>query len=499
MASWMTAGRTSALVAAMMMACAGTGCGSVVVQETDAGGSTGAAGSSGVGGSGGVSPWSCDEPPPATSEHLFSQIYGGGVRQRTAQLVPTQDGHALAVGDFDGTLTFDPSLPPTPPEDSDAFVAKVGADGSVVWTRTFGGPAWQLGQAIAEDSAQNVLVTGYYQDGEMDFGSGVVLPAGPHARGYVAKLTPSGEVLWARTFPGGDGYTAVSGLAVGADDALYIVGNFNADIDTGAGAFVTKGEVDGFLVKLDPAGNPLWSRNLGGPWFDYFGGAAPLGDGVAVAGQFHYDMEYEGGALSGTSDEGVVLAFDGAGEPVFARQLSGLGDEGARSITATPSGHLIVTAFLFGNPPSSIDPGTGPLYGIGFADSLVLDLDPTGAVTWAKLFGAQQSETFLTHAAVDCAGRLHLTGTANGGADFGGGPLAAVGEDDLVVATLDAAGNHLASRRLGSASNDAPGGIAPLGVSAVMVAGSVRGPANLGGGTLPFTDAQDVFLLTLSP
>ena len=75
-----------------------------------------------------------------------------------------------------------------------------------------------------------------------------------------------GGFIWAKGM-GGTGDE--NGISVLVDDAgnLYVAGYFygTMDFDPGPGVFelVSAGGQDGFIVKLDPAGNLLWAKGIG--------------------------------------------------------------------------------------------------------------------------------------------------------------------------------------------------------------------------------------------
>ena len=81
-------------------------------------------------------------------------------------------------------------------------------------------------------------------------------------------------------------------------------------------------------------------------------------------------------------------------------------------------------------------------------DIWVTKLDGAGDYVYTQLFAGTDDPEPLS-LDVDAAGNAVLAVKAGGTVDFGGGPLTAVGDRDLLVAKLDPAGNHVWSTRFG--------------------------------------------------
>jgi len=89
----------------------------------------------------------------------------------------------------------------------------------------------------------------------------------------------------------------------------------------------------------------------------------------------------------------------------------------------------------------------------GFYDAFLASHAADGALRWTRRFGGAGHDAFRA-VAVDVQGNLYVCGWFSGAVDFGGGELTAAGSTDIVLASFDAAGVHLWSRRFGGASYD---------------------------------------------
>ncbi|MFO0760745.1 MAG: nucleotide-binding protein [Byssovorax sp.] len=160
------------------------------------------------------------------------------------------------------------------------------------------------------------------------------------------------------------------------------------------------------------------------------------------------------------------LAVDGAGNPIVVGDLDG-----------------------------TMNLGAGLLTSAGSTDVVVAKLDgATGAAMWSKSFGNASLQSGQA-VAVDAAGAVAITGYFQGSINFGGGALASAGGADIYLAKLDAAGNHLWSKRFGSATDDQLGlAIAFDPDGNVVVTGSFNGTMNFGGGNLVSAGGADIFV-----
>jgi hypothetical protein len=194
------------------------------------------------------------------------------------------------------------------------FVTKFSPGGSLVYSTTLVGSD---GRGIGVDAAGNAYVIGAagpmfstvngYQSWHMG-----------HADGFMAKLGPTGTVLYS-TFIGGGGNDSALGVAADASGHAYVVGYHNAGpgFQTTANAMLNYnpswgcpgGGFTGWLVRVDTnavgAGSLLYASNIAGA----FDGTNAL-TGVAIDGAGH-------AYVSGASSSAFVPTTAGALQPSF--------------------------------------------------------------------------------------------------------------------------------------------------------------------------------------
>jgi hypothetical protein len=196
---------------------------------------------------------------------------------------------------------------------SDAFVAKLSASGSVVYSTYLGGSGTDYGNRIAMDTAGNAYVTGETDSRDFPTTTGAFAPT-YHGTGatdaFVTKLDPTGSNLVYSTYLGGSNNDDEGkGITVDAAGNAYVTGTASSyNFPTTAGAFDRTGDGgDAFVAKLNASGSSLvYSTYLGGSGSEhgtgiavdtarnvYVTGYTNSSDSLATAGAF--DTTYNGG------------------------------------------------------------------------------------------------------------------------------------------------------------------------------------------------------------
>ncbi|MCL5271494.1 MAG: SBBP repeat-containing protein, partial [bacterium] len=205
----------------------------------------------------------------------------------------------------------------------DIFVAKLTPSGALVWSTYLGGSGTDIGSKLVVDPAGNIYLTG--TTGSSDW----YAPADPRNLddAFVAKLSPGGVPLWVHRFSSGVGGS--TGIALDRQGSIYVCGGVGSDVPVWvSGGYDTtpNGSGDAFVAKFSPDGAPLWSTYLGGSGLDGARGIATDGAGkVYVAGTTESPDWISGGydtTLGGDFD-GFVVKLSGDGTFLWSTYLGG--------------------------------------------------------------------------------------------------------------------------------------------------------------------------------
>lgn len=406
----------------------------------------------------------------------------------------TTDGDESATGDTVATTgattdapttsTGGPDDVPTCPGGQEPFTS--------VWVTTSSGPGGVVPWDLATDAQGRSVITGQVSLGAVDFGGGP-LP-GDHLNGFIAAYDAGGAHLWSKRF--GSDFTAGWGIAVDDDDgAVVLVGHYGGPLDLGDGPQPDK--LGGaFVARFSAAGDHLWTRQFEGhDAIPYDVGLASTGE-ISVAGRYTDDtLDFGGGPLpAASSPSAFVVRLDAAGEHLWSRGFPGPQSSESEShwLAVNAAGQTAVEFTYSG----SIDFGGGPLVPHGGSDIAVAVFEPDGAHRWSGSWGSAEDSDlreFIDGLVLDDAGQVFLSATIADAIDFGGGPLVSAGEGDLVVAAFDPDGAYRWSRRFGDAANQYSGKLA-LGDDGVLrLTGGVTGVLALDDVVLQSADSA-VFL-----
>jgi Beta-propeller repeat len=202
---------------------------------------------------------------------LYASYLGGSGEDAGRGIAVDTAGYAYVAGDTDSDDFPRPEvLHGSRPGGSDAFVAKVNAEGSaLIYVAHVGGSDSEFAGGVALDASSHAYLTGQTFSLDFPVTPGVLQPefGGGFLDAFVAKVTPDGAGLIYASYLGGDGDDVGSGLAVDASGHAYVTGlTESTDFPTVApvqqefgGAF------DVLISKIKPDGSALvYSTYVGG-------------------------------------------------------------------------------------------------------------------------------------------------------------------------------------------------------------------------------------------
>jgi hypothetical protein len=203
---------------------------------------------------------------------VYSTFLGGKDTDFAAAIAADSDGDAYVTGK---TYSPDFKTSANPYQNklvgqADAFVAKFGPTGDLVYSTYLGGEDTDRGNGIAVDADGNAYVVGSTLSSRFPTTKGVFQPklAGNAEDAFVTKVNPQGtDLVYSTYFGGQTGDETGHGIAVDVDGNACVIGDtLSTDLPVKA-AFQDKlaGRKDAFVAKFDPQGAALvYSSYLGG-------------------------------------------------------------------------------------------------------------------------------------------------------------------------------------------------------------------------------------------
>jgi uncharacterized protein (TIGR03437 family) len=282
------------------------------------------------------------------------------------KLVIDASGNTYVAGGRTFNLSFDPLKPTLVTE---AVIAKLDTNGKTVLFANLSGKGNDVANAVAVDAAGNIYLAG--STTSPNFPVKNALDPNPPSgvgflgatKGFFAKLSPIGEILYSTYMP-----APIQAIAVDSTGAVYVTGTqYSGGVPIISSAFLTK--IDAFGAKI------VYSKAISGS-------NKPCGAGSSCF-------------TSGRGATGVAVAVDGAGNAYFA---------GNSDVTDLPT-------------------TTGVLFPTG-AGGWVAKLDAAGTTAWLTYLDTRGETlppfftpaTFVRALAVDAAGNAFVAGSTKEGA-----------------------------------------------------------------------------------
>jgi hypothetical protein len=430
-----------------------------------------------------------DGPPMCTGSVVWAkQMMGMGDQMPLASAVDSQ-GNVIVAGLFEGTADIAGKELPNA-GNTDAFVAKFGPKGDSVFSVSFSGPGEEEASAVAVDGDGNTIVVGSFT-GSIYFGGQKmpVISAGMSDI-FVAKLNPSGSVLWSYGFGDAKAQHA-TGVAVDSMGNILVAGRFEGTLDWGGGATLTNdGAMNAFLVKLDPNGGYTWSKQFGEALAQ---GAEAVAvndaDEVLLAGWFEGSINLGDGAKSGSGEDAFVAKFSEAGSLIWSGSIGGLGNARATAITADKGGNVIMAGYF----SDLIEFGTGTEPGIGEDDIFLVKYTAGGSHIWHHKLGSNLNDRFMS-VATDSLSNILVSGFISGSPDFGDFTAPYAGGTDAFLGKLDPGGIPMWLKTIGDGDDQRGTGVAIAPGDDVIWTGDFAGKIRLGNHAFTSGDVSDGFV-----
>ncbi len=436
----------------------------------------------------------------------WSSYLGGNAMDSVRGVAVDPSGDCYVTGftdspDFPVPGAFDTTLG----GDRDAFVARISAAGTLEWASYLGGAGLDAANGLALDASGDCYVTGYTYSANFPTPGGFDRGLGGGGDAFVARVGASGQLVWS-SFLGGSVTESGNGIAVDSSGSCFVTGNtVSADFPT-TGGFDTSlgGGADAFVVKVTVDGQFVWGSFLGGESADSgYGVAADASGDCYITGETRSASFPTTGGFD-TSHGGGVDAFvakvTGAGEFAWGSYIGGSDDDIGSGIAADRSGNCYVAGYTYS--PDLPAPGGFQTASNGDAEGFLARVTPSGELSWATYFGGSGVDDALA-VAVDALGDCYVAG-ATTSADLatpGGFDTEYNGGGDAFLAKVTASGLLAWSSFLGGSDNEGAFAVSVNAGGSCCIAGTTAStdfPAH-GGFDADFGGDWDGFVAKVTP
>lgn len=343
------------------------------------------------------------------------------------------NGNVFATGKFESSADFDPNATTfslTSVGSEDAFILKLDSLGNFKWAMQIGSINDDAAFASTHDNSGNCFVTGQFS-GIADFDPSSVfynLVSSGAEEAFVLKLDNNGNFIWAKKMGGlgGDGGRSIALDNSGNVLTGGIFSTFSADFDPGVAVFnlTNSGQQDAYISKLDPNGNFIWAKGIGGPQFDYVLSLAldNLGN-VYATGSYSGTVDFDPGAsvfnLTSTSNNNVfVLKLYASGNFSWAKGMgNNPGANVGKAIAVDSNANVYTTGAFVATVDFDPSSNVYNMFASGAEDVFLQKLDSLGNFQWVRKFGGNSMEIGYS-VKVDSQNSIYLAGLFNGVSDF---------------------------------------------------------------------------------
>ena len=364
----------------------------------------------------------------------WARKYGGSRVDVPFVIKPATDGGLIAGG---YTTSKNGDVTAYPDRDYwDLWVVKLDACGNIMWQRAFGGKGYESARDIVQTQDGGYLVLG-----ETNSTDGGVVPGYAGTKDiWLIKLSATGDLIWQKRL-GGSGLDIGNKMVLLDDGNLLIAATTSSTDGDMTGNHGTAGYTDGALIKIDPAGNVLWSRCYGGTKNEELLDIQVIGDKIYVAG---YANSTDGDIPPNQKNYDVwLLTVDRNGNKTSSKIYGGSQNDVAFAMTKGNDGTLTLVGYT-----TSAD---GDVSGSkGSQDYWIINLNVSGKLNWQKTLGGTEAD-YATSVLADSDGGF-ITGGVSYSSD--GDVSGARGLGDYWVVKLSAAGDLVWTQNYGGSEND---------------------------------------------
>ena len=327
---------------------------------------------------------------------------------------------------------------------NDMHVVRTQSNGTIAWQRRLGTNNTEFLHNIYEDSAGDIIATGYMIEGGL-------------RSGVMTKLSGTGNLLWSKKYNMGSGFSYIFDL-IELNGAYYSVGRSNQG---------TYGGDDGILMKTDLNGNIIWSKKVGNVGNEMNGNLSVKNDTIYVIGNTNSGIPTTDITLLRFDESGNLLDYGSFGTPVNDRiggagkfiSLSNEGDiVGVASGNDNVLGGYDIAFFRFNDYSDICQPTAVNILSSDIALSAINNPTTSQITTWSFAPVTIAVDPVISNQGFACINTT--TAPCNIIADFSTVPVFCINDSVQITDLTTSNGGHLNNWDFGDGSSSGfiPGG-----------------------------------------
>jgi hypothetical protein len=220
-------------------------------------------------------------------------------------------------------------------------------------------PSWGAHKSMSVDAQGNLYFVATTSGGTLRVGETTIDAGGEHVDGLVVKLSPACEPVWLKPLRTRAGSFLMSAVAVSpSGQDIYVAGVLEGSASFAGETFEFAGDDTGFLLRLDGEGEVVWAEPARGPSITQLNDLALADNGDVIVTGFGLEGATFAG-LSGAMSSSDYVAFVARVRP------DGVGtflheiphSNENLSVTTLPSGSLALLGWGTANAPLELAGG----------------------------------------------------------------------------------------------------------------------------------------------
>ena len=248
---------------------------------------------------------------------VVPQITGG--RAHSFRSIIDTQGNRYIASYVKNTVTFSgTTISFLPITQNKGLFYKEDKSGNLKWYYKIEGTGASGFNQFALDTQGNAYIVGNYAGtSSLHLNEDKVIDLDNTYNNFVAKISPSGDLLWYRYFK----ITQIRDIEI-HDNKILLSGYFTAQLLIEDKVDVTSlGSNDGLVALYDLDGNYLWHKQMGDAGNDMITCGVLDKTGIYVAGSFSANPVIDGQTIKSLTDTGSLLKLDHNGNLIWSRSL----------------------------------------------------------------------------------------------------------------------------------------------------------------------------------
>ncbi|MFA6151356.1 MAG: T9SS type A sorting domain-containing protein [Chitinophagaceae bacterium] len=307
------------------------------------------------------------------------------------------------------------------------FYAKLDSNGNFLWIKTLKNELFKPGSSrkskVKLDHNSDLIITGCFQD-RVDFDAGAdsffIKATTYYNETFILKTNASGEFIWVKNFAGTRLSNECHSFDVDSRNNIFLCGHFDDTIDvnpaTAINHLISKGDNDMFLVKLDNAGNYIWSKQFGEKRTDE-GSCISVtrDDNLLMAGHFTDSIKIvtDTGLLkikSNLNNDAILMKFSNDGQFKWYKKFQGkFSSVEPVDLKQDPADNIYLMGSFSGN--IDFDPAEDSFYIQSYYNGVFLTkFDSTGSFIYAKIIEPNNRTFIPPTLSIDKSSNIFLCG-----------------------------------------------------------------------------------------